>query len=697
MKIRKKVSALMISLIAVLMIFISVYQYVQQQENKLYLKSELSNYQLIINQVLNFKIENFLQPTIDNAVWDEMVEYTVSKDPVWVEDNLGTSRERFDMTYFQVYDQDGSLLYSSATSGAPTLKLKNKMVKNMFSTEKTVHIFYLINKQLVEIFGSPIVPTPDIHYLTKEKGYLVTAKLWDSVYITEIEKATGFKVNILATDSATNKADDGTMTILFPLRTIEQNGTVRLQFSKKQQLLAELRGLKISIVAVFCILILLIVVFIYFLNHWLKKPLADITKSLEKSDPDVIRYLLNQTNEFGKIANLIRQFEDQKNELIKEIKVRTLATEAAEENNLLKTAFLTNMSHEIRTPMNAIMGFSNLMAEVDCEEKKHFAEIIQKSSRQLLLLIDDVILMSRLQSEKMSLHYTEFNVPDLIDEFYQSCYFTDSTGAIEYGVSIPCDYQKLHIRSDQGKIRHILKNLISNALLYTSKGKIVFGFDCFDGKIEFFVTDTGIGISEDEIEKIFQVFFRGEQVMTAAIGGTGLGLNIAKEFVNLLGGNIKISSKLNEGSRFSFAIPLEIIENQQNDTLYGQKVRKNLKDCDLLIAEDDNINYTFLEYLLISKAHRIDRAINGNLAIEMCSTNKYDLILMDLKMPLVNGIEATKMLKGLYPEIPVIVQTAYSMPEERDAALAAGCDGYITKPIKKDDLMDVLMKFVFLD
>ena len=688
----------MISLIAVLMIFISVYQYVQQQEYKLYLKSELSNYQLIINQVLNFKVENFLQPTIDNAVWDEMVEYTVSKDPVWVENNLGTSRERFNMTYFQVYDQDGALLYSSANTGVPTLKLKNDMVKTMFSTEKTVHIFNLINNQLVEIFGSPIVPTSDIHYLTKEKGYLVTAKLWDLAYITEMEKATGFNVNILPSDSATNKADDdGSMTILFPLRTIEQNGTVRLKFSKKQQLLAELRGLKISIVAVFGILILLIVVFIYFLNQWLKRPLADITKSLEKSDPHVIRYLLNQNDEFGKIANLIREFEDQKNELIKEVKVRTLATEAAEENNLLKTAFLTNMSHEIRTPMNAIMGFSNLMTEVDCEEKNHFAEIVQKSSRQLLLLIDDVILMSRLQSEKMSLHYTEFNVPDLIDEFYQSCYFSDSAEAIEYAVSIPSDYQKLHIRSDQGKIRHILKNLISNALLYTAKGKIVFGFDCFDGKIEFFVSDTGIGISEDEIEKIFQVFFRGEQVMAAAIGGTGLGLNIAKEFVTLLGGKIDISSKLNEGSRFSFAIPLEIVENQQNDTKHGQENRKNLKNCDLLIAEDDNTNYTFLEYLLKSKAHKIDRVINGSQAIEMCSTYRYDLILMDLKMPVVNGVEATKMLKRLYPEIPVIVQTAYSMPEERDAALTAGCDGYITKPIKRDELMDVLAKFVLLD
>jgi signal transduction histidine kinase/CheY-like chemotaxis protein len=699
MKISKKVSALMIFLIAVFMVFISFYQYIQQKEYKLYLKSEYSRDQSIINQALEFHVKNFLQPTVDNAVWDEMVEYTVSKDQNWVHENIGPSRERFDMTYLQVYDQDGALLYSSIKPGSPPLGLNNEIVKALFATEKTVHLFSFESGHLVEIFGSAIVPSSDIQYLTIEKGYLLTAKLWDSGYISEIERATGFKVHILEDDSLDSpKLDENdTLSISVPIKTIDREGTIKLKFSKNQQLLAELESLKISIVALFGILILFITVFVYFLNHWLKKPLEDITASLEKNDPGIIVDLLKQPNEFGKIANLIVQFEDQRNELINEIKVRTLATEAAEENNRLKTAFLTNMSHEIRTPMNAIMGFSNLMAEVDCEQKDQFAEIVQKSCRQLLLLIDDVILMSRLQSEKMCLHYSEINVPDLIHEFYQSCCHSDSKQDIECAVSIPSKYHNLHIRSDLGKIRHILRNLISNALAYTNKGRIVLGFDCFDSTVEFFVSDTGIGISGEEIEKLFQVFFRGEQVTAAAIGGTGLGLNIAKEFVTLLHGEIKVSSKLDEGSRFSFTIPLEIVENKQTDPIFKQKVRKNLKDCVLLIAEDENANYTFLEYLLLSKTKGIDRAINGRLAIEMCSKVAYDLVLMDLKMPVVSGVEATKTLKQLYPEIPVIVQTAYSRPEERDAALAAGCNGYIVKPIKKVDLMYVIGKLFTID
>ena len=216
----------MIGLITVLMVFILVYHHIQQQEYSLYLKSQQSSDQLIINQVFNFKVKNFLQPTIDNAIWDEMVDFTVSKDTTWVRENLGTSRERFDMSYLQVYDQDGTMIYSSATPGVPHLELKNEIVKDLFSDEKTVHIFNWINGQLVEIFGSPIVPTSDIHYLTKEKGYFVTAKLWDPDYINEIEQATGFKVDVLASDSTANKSDNNkNLIILFPIKTLKSNGT----------------------------------------------------------------------------------------------------------------------------------------------------------------------------------------------------------------------------------------------------------------------------------------------------------------------------------------------------------------------------------------------------------------------------------------------------------------------------------------
>jgi len=328
MKVKTKVSILIISVFSALVVFFVAYQYVRQQEFNLYLKSKLASDQLVIDKVLEFKAKSYLQPTIDNAVWDEAVDFMKTKDTVWAGENFAISIVTFDMTFFKVYELDGTLIYSAAPQGAPELILPKNEVVKWFSKEKAIHTFLFSNGQLFEIFGSAIVPSYDIDYQTKEKGYLISVKLWDSIYIGEIEDATGFKLKILEKNNKNDVTDtENSEVILHTVINAEGSEAIILDFHRKNQLLFDLDAFKYLTIAGFLILLVFIAIFFYFINRWLTKPLNQLTTSLKDNDPGPVRHLLSKKNEFGVLANLIRQFNDQKNELIKEVRQRTEATE----------------------------------------------------------------------------------------------------------------------------------------------------------------------------------------------------------------------------------------------------------------------------------------------------------------------------------------------------------------------------------
>ncbi|MFY8022061.1 MAG: response regulator [Bacteroidia bacterium] len=373
------------------------------------------------------------------------------------------------------------------------------------------------------------------------------------------------------------------------------------------------------------------------------------------------------------------------------------AKEKAEESDRLKSSFLTTMSHELRTPLNTVIGFSNLIDDsMPKEEILELSKHINKSGNDLLEIIESIFEISMLQANETKLENENVTILEIFSRIKVAA---ETEMRIHHKNNIQVIYSPfphtthLHINTDKKRILQLLSQFISNAVKFTHSGKIEYGYTVQSDGVRFFVNDTGQGIPPEKLDKIFDVFRQIDDTHTRKQGGLGLGLAICKEIAKMLGGVIEVESKENEGSKFSFYLPGKF---ELNSATAEEKKSSEEKELDLssklvLIAEDDQMNFVVLQRILKKMNPTIIWAKNGAEAVEMVNSNPIiDFILMDVKMPEMDGIEATKIIKKQHPEIPIIMQTAHSLETERNACYAAGCDGFITKPIRVPELTEVI-------
>jgi PAS domain S-box-containing protein len=371
------------------------------------------------------------------------------------------------------------------------------------------------------------------------------------------------------------------------------------------------------------------------------------------------------------------------------------AKQKAQESDRLKTSFLANLSHEIRTPMNGIVGFAEILKDSDLtsEKREYYTKIIIDNSSHLLNIVNDILDISKIDAGQVEVKLTSVNLNSLITELCQ----TNELEAKEQNTvisKIDIDDNYNFIVTDEIKLKQILNNLLNNSIKFTSNGNVDIKSYYFDGKIVISVSDTGIGIEKEKLSEIFDQFKQVELGYTRKYGGTGLGLALCKGYLNSMGGNISVKSEIGKGSEFIIEIPYvkAVLDKQKTENTVNKKM---FEGRTVLLVEDEEVNMTYLKVLSKSLGLNFILAYDGITAISKCKEHQeIDIVLMDIKLPGIDGKEATKRIRKIRPNLPIIAQTAFAMLNDKEIILEAGCNDYITKPIQKAVFVEILSKYL---
>ena len=428
--------------------------------------------------------------------------------------------------------------------------------------------------------------------------------------------------------------------------------------------------------------------------------------------PDMLRAKINVLMELEEykesLKSLVSELKTKNIQLKKEIKKRKRveaelreAKAKAEKTSEIKSKILVNMSHEIRTPVNSILGFADLIANtaIPRADKEKYVRYVSSSSQNLLFLIDEILDHSRIEAGEFSINHAPCRANDILNELLESFNRIKSQfGKDEILITKHHPDNDLVFESDPQRLRQVLSNLLSNAIKYTKKGQIDFGYEIQENKVRFYVKDTGIGIPADEIDNVFSRYSRIESQDSLQAQGTGLGLSIAQKIIQMMGGIIGVESIFNEGSEFFFIIPCIPIEVKETSAV--KIVNESLENPDwsrfsLVIAEDEEMNFLFLQEALRATNVKILWAKNGQEAVDITLMEDPDLVLMDVKMPDMNGFEAIRLIKAKKPNINIIIQTAFAKDDNELNKESNLFEDLITKPINRNILIKTMSRFLF--
>ena len=674
---------------ALLVLVASLYYYMKVQEKEIY-DSSNKIYKNEINSLVKLNSENYTSLAVEITYWDEFVDFVKTKDIKWFNSSVANVLDTYKVEYVCVYDTKGNFITKVSSPKIKTVKfIPQEAIDKLL--KKKVDKFYLkIPEGVVEICAATIHPSDDPYKnKTKPSGCFFMARLLDNEYFANFEKISTSNIDFFKHPEVKSKA----VYLVMPLK--DYNNKVIKHLIYKRAFNIDFWITKYILIVITIALILSWVIYYYYANKWSKLPLSFIKKILKTGDASSIQSLKNIKGEFRYIGKLFEENQAKTKEL-------EIAKNKAEESDKLKSAFLMNLSHEIRTPMNAVLGFSDLLSnsQLSDKERNEYIKVIQQSGKNLLEIIDDLVEMSKIDSQLIKPNLQPFDLDEFIQQIFLSYEKLYSNEKVAFKLVKPEQQIKKQIISDKVKLGEVVTNLLNNSYKFTEEGFVILDYEVDEksNKINFSVKDSGIGIPKAFQENIFKRFSKINAKGISANEGLGLGLAISKAYVDMLGGKINFTSQEGVGSTFFVSIPLNYAnENETKKEIVPEiKVNTNLgKEEIILVAEDDNINFLLIENILKSYNFKIIRAKDGVEAVEFCKTNKeIDLVLMDIKMPNRDGYEAFTEIRKINPTIPIIAQTSYSFEEELDKIKKLGFNNFISKPIQKQKLLELIKVYL---
>ena len=674
---------------ALLVLVASLYYYMKVQEKEIY-DSSNKIYKNEINSLVKLNSENYTSLAVEITYWDEFVDFVKTKDIKWFNSSVANVLDTYKVEYVCVYDTKGNFITKVSSPKIKTVKfIPQEAIDKLL--KKKVDKFYLkIPEGVVEICAATIHPSDDPYKnKTKPSGCFFMARLLDNEYFANFEKISTSNIDFFKHPEVKSKA----VYLVMPLK--DYNNKVIKHLIYKRAFNIDFWITKYILIVITIALILSWVIYYYYANKWSKLPLSFIKKILKTGDASSIQSLKNIKGEFRYIGKLFEENQAKTKEL-------EIAKNKAEESDKLKSAFLMNLSHEIRTPMNAVLGFSDLLSnsQLSDKERNEYIKVIQQSGKNLLEIIDDLVEMSKIDSQLIKPNLQPFDLDEFIQQIFLSYEKLYSNEKVAFKLVKPEQQIKKQIISDKVKLGEVVTNLLNNSYKFTEEGFVILDYEVDEksNKINFSVKDSGIGIPKAFQENIFKRFSKINAKGISANEGLGLGLAISKAYVDMLGGKINFTSQEGVGSTFFVSIPLNYAnENETKKEIVSEiKVSTSLgKEEIILVAEDDNINFLLIENILKSYNFKIIRAKDGVEAVEFCKTNQeIDLVLMDIKMPNLDGYEAFTEIRKINPTIPIIAQTSYSFEEELDKIKKLGFNNFISKPIQKQKLLELIKVYL---
>ncbi len=730
MKTRSLIITLSVIASILLLLFSYVFKYAASSKDELLLKENYAELKTSTTNIVESKNTLAEKFVFDISYWSEFLNATIKADTNWITNEFVSSLKNYDLNYLWVLNDTGKLVYSRDININDNITFFISDTKSLINTlqEKPFQNFYsTINGTITHIIIAPIQPTNDDKRITKPGGYLICGKRYDAAFInsfTKILPGVSFAISLNNSPSLSDSINYKDYNATFSKYFVDMSGQKIgiLQAKKNFSIIRSYNeNLKTYILIYLIFLFILLTIFYYFLSIKVLNPIAILSNALSKKDGSRLSVLKSKKDEFADLAYMIddsfvkneqlqlevdlrKKTEDELKKSLHELERATIDKIRAEQDKIAKAEFLSTMSHEIRTPINGVIGVANLLkSENLTASQKELVNTLSFSSNHLLAVVTDILDFSKIESGNITFDNVQFN----LQEICKSVIGLFEPAASEKSISLTLNGDNAaaeYLTGDSVRLCQILNNLVGNAIKFTDAGKIVVSYKIVsqsDNKqiISFSITDTGIGIANEKLHTIFDSFSQADKSITTNYGGTGLGLAITKKLIELQGGNIAVDSVVNKGTVFTFQLSFGIVNTvtYQAEKITREHSVSNLHGLRVLVAEDNKINALILHKFLLKWNASMELAVNGQEAIDKLQNHHYDLILMDLHMPIMDGREATKWIRenktASYSNIPIVALTADATSETQKQILALGFDEYVTKPFKPNNLYAVLEKF----